>query len=344
MINEVKEEKILDHVDNRSCIVEPMTIESLDRLCLMPIQRQDLFDNYKKQIAHFWTYDEINHADDYADWCKMNEDEQNYIAGILAFFANSDNAVMENIEKRFKREITWPEAQMALAAQSFFETIHVVSYNNMISAVIKDQDKRLKLFQAVKNDPIVAKKIDWIRKWAGDDDIPLVQCFVAQCISEGVGFGASFASMFWLRKNQKCPGICYGNEKIVDDESLHVKLFALLKAHTITPLSTKTIYEMCQELVDIEHEFVDSRLPYNLKGMNKVMMKQHVCHTADIILKTLNVAPLYGSGPIFDWMEGVGIIGKSNFFEKSVGEYAKTSKEDQINTESFHNLGGEINF
>lgn len=323
---------------------EPMTLDMTDRLCLFPIQHADIYNNYETQVAKFWTYNEIEHGADYKSWCEMNKDEQNYIAFTLSFFANSDNAVLSNLSTRFRVEITWPEVQMALAAQSAMETIHIVSYNNMINTVIKDPNERVKLFHAVKNSPIIAKKISWIQKWAGDKTVPLHRCAVAQCFSEGIGFSPSFASMFWLRNNQKCPGICFGNEKIVEDEALHVKLFALIYRNCVNKMSRAEIIEMCEEFVAIEHLYVDSQLPYNIKGMNKVLMKQYVLRVADTVLELLGEAPYYNVMNPFPWMEGIGFIGKTNFFEKGVGEYQKPGKETEIQTQTYSGLGETLDF
>jgi ribonucleoside-diphosphate reductase subunit M2 len=224
------------------------------------------------------------------------------------------------------------------------EGIHVVSYNNMISSVIKDPTERDRLFQAVKYDPIIAAKIAWIQKWSGDPNIPLHVCFVAQCFAEGIGFSPSFASMFWLRKNQKCPGICFGNEKIVEDEALHVKLFALLYHSCDQKMPRSDIEDMCAEIVAIEHKFMETALPYNIKGMNKRLMKQYVCKVADTVLGVLGEAPMYNETNPFPWMENIGLLGKTNFFEKNVGEYQMARKEDEIRTATFTSLGDDLDF
>jgi ribonucleotide reductase beta subunit family protein with ferritin-like domain len=323
---------------------EPMTENEKGRLCLFPVQHADIYKNFEDQVAKFWTYNEIEHGADYKSWCDLNKDEQHYIAFTLSFFANSDNAVLSNISTRFRTEIMWPEVQLALSAQAAMESIHIVSYNNMINTVIKEPEERIKLFHAVNHSPIIAKKIAWIQKWAGDPDVPLHVCFVAQCFSEGIGFSPSFASMFWLRKNQKCPGICFGNEKIVEDEALHVKLFALLYKNSVNKMSRAEIVQMCEEFVAIEHLYVDGQLPYNIQGMNKVLMKQFVCRVADTVLELLGEPVLYNVINPFPWMEGIGLVGKTNFFEKTVGEYQKVGKETEINTITFKDLGKTLDF
>ncbi len=313
-------------------VVEPMTQDPDQELCLYPIQHNDIMDNYKLQLEKHWTYHEIDHSKDRKDWERMNTDEQNYIAKTLAFFANSDNAVMKNINTRYHREITWPEVHLAMTQQAAMEGIHVISYNNMIDAVITDRQEKMHLFHAIQYDPIIREKIDWITRWASDPNTPLVVCFAAQCFAEGIGFSPSFASMFWLRKNQRCPGICYGNEKIVEDESLHVKLFGTLYRNCVNKLPTSVVADMCRELVDIEHRFVDQALPYNLSGMNKDLMKQYVCRVADAVLEVMGEVPIFHASNPFPWMEKIGMLNKTNFFEKKVGEYQKPGQESTIHT------------
>lgn len=311
-------------------VVEPMTLDLDDELCLYPIQRPEVFANFNQQKLRFWTDDEIIHATDRQDWENMNSDEQNYIALTLAFFANSDNAVMKNINTRFRRDITWPEVNFAFSFQAAMECIHVVSYNNMIDAVISDPHEKRRLFHAVKTEPIISEKIQWITRWASDPETPLVVCFAAQCFAEGIGFSPSFASMFWLRANHRCPGICFGNEKIVEDESLHVRLFAILYRTCVNRMPRAMIEAMCREFVEIEHRFVDAALPYNLSRMNKTLMKQYVCVVADAVLREMGEEPLFGVANPFDFMNKIGLLNKSNFFEKRVGEYQKRGVETNI--------------
>lgn len=313
-------------------VPEPMTLDPEEELCLYPIQRPDLMTNYEEQLAKFWTHHEIDHSNDRKDWERLNTNEQNYIAKALAFFANSDNAVMKNINTRYHREITWPEVHIALNQQAAMESIHVISYNNMIDSVISDSQEKLRLFRAVQTDPIIGEKIRWITRWASDPSVPLVVCFAAQCFAEGIGFSPSFASMGWLRMGQRCPGICFGNEKIIEDESLHVQLFGGLYQSCVNRLPRAVVEQMCREFVDIEHRFVEQSLPYNLSGMNKDLMKQYVCRVADSVLEVMGEEPLFNASNPFPWMEKLGLLNKTNFFEKRVGEYQKPRKETSIHT------------
>jgi ribonucleotide reductase beta subunit family protein with ferritin-like domain len=57
--------------------------------------------------------------------------------------------------------------------------------------------------------------------------------------------------------------------------------------------------------------------------MDAQEMKQYIEFVADRLLSQIGVAPLYGSQNPFDWMETISLEGKTNFFEKRVGDYSK---------------------
>lgn len=307
---------------------------SENRLCLYPIKHADIFANYEQQKSQFWSYEEIQHGEDYASWCRMNSDEQTYIASVLAFFANSDNAVMDNLSTRFAREITWPEVQLALGFQRMMEGIHVVSYNNMIDSVIKDRDEKLRLFRSVEHNPVIRQKIQWTMKWAGDPTIPLVNAVAAQACAEGIGFASSFAAMMWLRTCNLCPGISFGNQKIILDESLHVKLFGLIYKSSDQKMSRTDLEAMVRECVQIEYEFIDASLPKGIKNMNATLLKQYVQKTADVVLEQLGEPPMFNATNPFPWMEPAGIKAQTNFFERTVAEYQVATHVGTLGTAS----------
>jgi ribonucleoside-diphosphate reductase beta chain len=76
-------------------------------------------------------------------------------------------------------------------------------------------------------------------------------------------------------------------------------------------------------VVVIEHEFVSDALPVSLIGMNSLMMKQYIEFVADRLLVSLGHSKIYFATNPFEWMEAISLTGKTNFFEKRVGEYQK---------------------
>ena len=69
--------------------VEPILQDDENRFVLFPIQHDDIYKMYKKQVDCFWRAEEIDLSKDPTDWNKMNNDEKYFIKMILAFFAAS---------------------------------------------------------------------------------------------------------------------------------------------------------------------------------------------------------------------------------------------------------------
>jgi ribonucleotide reductase beta subunit family protein with ferritin-like domain len=330
-------------VENRE---EPVSCDDPERFCLFPIVNTDIFELYKLQEQKFWTAEEVDLSEDAKSFATLNANEQMFISVTLAFFANSDNVVLENLNQRFMKEIKLPEAQLFLSLQGCIEGIHVVTYNMCIDTVIQDPVQKRNLFKAISQNPIVQPKMEWAIRWIHSGK-SLAHRIVAFAAVEGIFFSSSFASIFWLRKRQKVPGICFSNEKIVEDESIHVRFAALIYNKYIKyKLTTEEVHGIIREAVDIEHRFVSDALPVKLVGMNSTFMKQYVCKVADVVLTLLGVEPLYNATNPFDWMVGLGLMGKSNFFEKRVSEYVKPTKETSIRSSNveFTELGTNLEF
>ena len=91
--------------------------------------------------------------------------------------------------------------------------------------------------------------------------------------------------------------------------------------------------EIITNAVEIEKEFVTDALPVKLIGMNSDLMGQYIEFVADRLLVELGNDRVYNATNPFDFMDMISIQGKTNFFEKRVGEYQKAGvlagKENQ---------------
>jgi ribonucleotide reductase beta subunit family protein with ferritin-like domain len=148
---------------------------------------------------------------------------------------------------------------------------------------------------------------------------------IAFSIVEGIFFSGSFCAIFWLKKRGLMPGLCFSNELISRDEGLHCDFACLL--YSMLPQDQKLpagdVYKIVTQAVQIEQAFVCEALKCAVIGMNAHMMSQYIEFCADRLLVALGYPKYYmGSNP-FDWMETISLVGKANFFEKRVGEYAK---------------------
>ncbi len=302
---------------------EPLLMENKDRFVLFPIQHNDIWQFYKKHEASFWTAEEIDMSADLVDWNnKLNDDERFFIKHVLAFFAASDGIVNENLAENFLHEVQYTEARFFYGFQIAIENIHSETYSLLIDTYIKDTFEKDKLFRAIDTMDCVKKKAEWALSWI--DKGNFAERLVAFAAVEGIFFSGSFCSLFWLKKRGLMPGLTFSNELISRDEGLHCDFACLLYTkHLMGKLSKKTVEKIITDAVEIEKEFVTDALPVNLIGMNAKLMQQYIEFVADRLLVELGNEKVYNATNPFDFMEMISLQGKTNFFEKRVGEYQK---------------------
>ena len=295
-----------------------------DRFILFPIRYQKIWELYKRQMAVFWTAEEIDLVPDIADWEKLNEGEKHFISHVLSFFAASDGIVGENLALRFYNDVQIPEARCFYGFQIAMENIHSEMYGLLIDTYIKDPQVKDKLFHAMEHLPCVKKKAQWALKWI-DSGASFAERLVAFAAVEGIFFSGSFCAIFWFKKRGLMPGLCTSNEFISRDEGLHCEFACLLHSalQKNNQLREEKIQEIICSAVEIEKEFVTDALPVSLIGMNAKMMGQYIEFVADYWLEHLGASSVYGTKNPFDWMELISLEGKTNFFEKRVSEYQR---------------------
>lgn len=302
---------------------EPILDESSDRFVLFPIQHHDIWEMYKSQEASFWTAEEIDLSGDISDWeNKLTDNERHFIKHILAFFAASDGIVNENLAENFVAEVQYTEAKFFYGFQIMMENIHSETYSLLIDTLIKDKKEKDYLFNAIENIDCVKKKADWALRWI--DNGSFAERLIAFAAVEGIFFSGSFCSIFWLKKRGLMPGLSFSNELISRDEGLHCDFACLLyNNHLINKLDKEVVKEIILDAVEIEKEFVTDALPVKLIGMNADLMTQYIEFVADRLLSELGIDKIFNSSNPFDFMELISLQGKTNFFEKRVGEYQK---------------------
>ena len=301
--------------------MEPMLNEEKNRYVIFPIQHKPFWEMYKRAEANFWTAEELDLNKDLNDWEKLNENEKYFIKNILAFFAASDGIVNENLVERFCQEVKILEAKFFYGFQIAMENIHSETYSLLIDTYIKDITEKTKLLNAVDHIPSIKKKADWALKWI-NDDMPFGIRVIGFAAVEGIFFSGSFCSIFWLKKRGLMPGLCHSNELISRDEGMHTE-FAVLMYHNLkNKPEPSLVKKIIQEAVEIEKEFITESLSCELIGMNKKLMTQYIEYVSDRLLKMFGLDPIYNSQNPFDWMEMISVQGKTNFFEKRVGEYS----------------------
>lgn len=301
--------------------MEPILQENPNRFVLFPIQHDEVWQMYKKAEASFWTAEEIDLSQDLKDWENLNDGERHFISHVLAFFAASDGIVNENLAVNFMQEVQLPEARCFYGFQIMMENIHSETYSLLIDTYIKKQSEKDHLFNALETVPCVKKKGEWALKWINSEEF--IERLVAFAAVEGIFFSGSFCSIFWMKKRGLMPGLTFSNELISRDEGLHCDFACLLYSMLQNKLSEERIHAIIKDAVSIEQEFVTDALPVDLIGMNAKLMSQYIEFVADRLLISLGYNKIYNATNPFDFMEMISLQGKTNFFEKRVGEYQK---------------------
>ena len=301
--------------------MEPILKENPNRFVLLPIQYDNVWKMYKQAQASFWTAEEIDLSADTKDWENLNDGERHFISHVLAFFAASDGIVNENLAVNFMQEVQIPEARCFYGFQIMMENIHSETYSLLIDTYIKDNKEKDYLFNALETVPCVKKKGEWALKWINSENF--TERLIAFAAVEGIFFSGSFCSIFWLKKRGLMPGLTFSNELISRDEGLHCDFACLLYSMLENKLPEERVQAIIKDAVTIEQEFVTDALPVSLIGMNATLMNQYIEFVADRLLVALGASKIYNSTNPFDFMEMISLQGKTNFFEKRVGEYQK---------------------
>ena len=311
---------------------EPILRDSPGRYTLFPIQYDDIYQMYKRQVDSFWRPEEVDLSRDLNDWANLTDDERHFISMTLAFFAGSDGLVMENISLRFLNDVKVAEARSFYAFQSAMESIHSEMYSILIDTYIKDTDEKDKLFKAIDNFPCISTKAKWAETWIGDDDASFASRLVAFACVEGIFFSSSFASIYWIKKRGLMPGLTLSNEFISRDEALHTEFAILLYGKLNKRVSKERVTEIIRDATEIEKSFITDSLPCRLIGMNAKLMTQYVEFVADRLSVQLGYDKIYNSHNPFDFMELISVETKTNFFERTNSEYALSNckKDDAI--------------
>ncbi|PQJ31790.1 ribonucleoside-diphosphate reductase [Nonlabens arenilitoris] len=319
---------------------EPILQENPDRFVIFPIQHDDLWEWYKKQQACIWTAEEIDLQVDITDWQNsLNSDERYFIKHILAFFAASDGIVNENLAENFVNEVQYSEAKFFYGFQIMMENIHSETYSLLIDTYVKDDAEKDQLFRAIENFPAIKLKADWAMKWI--ESPSFAERLIAFAAVEGIFFSGAFCSIYWLKKRGLMPGLTFSNELISRDEGMHCDFAVHLhNHHLVNKVPKERITEIIVDALNIEREFITESLPASLIGMNAKLMTQYLEFVTDRLLGELECDPVYNVTNPFDFMDLIGMEGKTNFFEKRVGEYQKagvmnSTKEDKSSMDSF---------
>ncbi len=315
------------------------------RFVLFPIAEEHLpiWKMYKQAVASFWTVEEVDLVQDVQDWRHvLTKDEKHFIKHVLAFFAASDGIVNENLLQNFSHEVQWPAARCFYGFQIMIENVHSEMYSLLLQTLVREPAEFHTLRQALTTMPAIQRKGEWALQWCDPQRNTFAERLVAFAVVEGLFFSGSFCAIFWLKKRGLMPGLAFSNELISRDEGLHCDFACLLYTYLTERLPAARVEEIVRQAVDIEREFICDALPVSLLGMNATLMGTYIEFCADRLVQALGYAAVYGAANPFEWMTLISMQGKTNFFEKRVGEYAKAGVGEK--REDLHNFSTAEDF
>lgn len=308
--------------EERQQQAEPLLRDDEHRFTMYPIMNPAVFEMYKKAVASFWSVEEVDLSQDARDWERLTGDEKHFITHVLAFFAASDGIVLENLAVRFMQDVQLAEARAFYGFQIAIENVHSEMYSLLLDHFVRDAAQRQHLFQAIHTVPCVKHKAEWALRWIGSSTSFAERLVGFACV-EGIHFSGSFCSIFWLKKRGLMPGLTFSNELISRDEGLHTDFACLLYNQLQHKLPQETVHTIVGDAVRLEKEFCCEALSVSLVGMNADLMSQYIRFVADRLLIALGYNKLYNTSNPFDWMEMISLQGKTNFFERRVGDYQR---------------------
>jgi ribonucleotide reductase beta subunit family protein with ferritin-like domain len=313
---------------------------------IFPVKNHVLYDLYKKAKSCFWDVSELDLSKDKLEWAtKLSKDEQFFLENILAFFAQSDQIVNINLEERFMNDVdTLPEdisiyTKLFYNFQKMMEDIHSITYETLLDTYITDKSKSNHLKNAISTVPAIKKKAQWANKWIDSKESSFGTRLIAFAVLEGVFFSGSFCAIYWVREKGILNGLTKSNEFISRDEGMHysfaLTLYNILKTREGYEIgcTDDVIKQIISDAVEIEKEFITSSFNCRLVGMNEEQMKTYIEYVADFMLSSLNINKMYNSKNPFLFMENIGLMNKTNFFEQRVSDYKKSNSSDNAKTE-----------
>jgi ribonucleotide reductase beta subunit family protein with ferritin-like domain len=298
--------------------IDNILVPNPNRFTLLPIKHYDLWRFYKVSFDTFWGPAELKLDTDLVDWeTKLTETEKSYIKHILAFFANADGIVNENILERFQKDVQYIEASYFYTYQAMIENVHSEVYAILIDTYIKDENEKSQLFNAIETIPCIKKKSDWALKWIESKEASFGERLLAFAAIEGIFFSGAFAGIFWLRKRNLLPGLAQVNTLIARDEGLHQQFACHLYKNHLNhqKASPEKARQIIMEACELEKEFQTVALPVSMIGMNNQQMCTYIEYVSDYLMVMIGEPKIYNVENPFDFMELISLETLESMFE-----------------------------
>ena len=310
-----------------------------DGLLLKPIHYQWAMDLYDQAVANTWLPNEIQLAQDLADWEKMTDEERYAVTFLMSYFNPNELLVNKALAFGVYPYMSTAETQLYLSKQMWEEANHCMAFEYVLDTFPIDRDKA---YAAHVDEPTMAKKEEfeykYIKRMTSDQlDITTTdgkKDFVRNLIAyniilEGIWFYSGFMVALSFRQRNLLRNFGSLIDWIVRDESLHLQ-FGMNLILTVldenedlqTPEFAAEIRQMILDGVAMEEEYNKALLPKGILGLNADYVNQYVKYLTDRRLEELGFEPEYKVSNPAKWMATANdTFELVNFFESTNTSY-----------------------
>lgn len=315
-----------------------LNITNGERDTKFPIYHKELWDYYKKQQHAIWTAEEVDLSKDTFEG--IPEKSVHILKNLLAFFGVSDTIVQDNLADEIVSEFSSiEEIKSNYLYQAYIEDVHSEMYSRLIDQLIRDDKEKFEMFNSIKTNTIVSDKVKWAKKWLENGS--LLQRVVAFSLVEGLAFSSTFAFlMFFREKYPQLQGLGQANELILVDELMHMNFAIMLYNNYVKEdlkLPKEEVREMILDCYETEKLFVQSIYKDgDVIGLAEDKMIQYVQYMTDNLLYYYGLPLEFNVSQPLQFMSGISLVVRQNFFEVKSGEYARVENVDgEIFSEDF---------
>jgi ribonucleoside-diphosphate reductase beta chain len=305
------------------------------------------FEAFEQHEQMHWTKDEVSLNKDIENWrTDLSDGQREFLTQIFRFFTTGDQQVEVAYNKYYLPLFHGnPEVAMMLNSFAAREATHTAAYAMLVDSLGLPESE----YSAFLNYKVMADKYDYLEAVDTSSHLNMAKSIaIYSAFTEGLML---FSSFVMLMHFERC-GMMSGMTNIVRwswrDETAHtenlIKLFREFKREYLGTEHDVTleaeIQDICRKMVELEDAFIDQafevckgEINHGLRKGEKPLtsedVKMYIKHTADIRLKSLGFAPIYGEpkNPL-TWVEELIMAPEhANFFEVRPTEYSKGKLE-----------------
>jgi len=324
-------------------------------LQLLPYKYQWATTFFDKMYANSWHPAEVNLNEDVATWKDsdaLSSQEREVFLRSLSFVSNLDTVQTYSLAQAISKQITAPEIQILVIRQLFEETVHVLSYSQIIEFLGLDPDIT---YGRYRKDEFLKNKLDHIcrpinllldesfKTGTLQNDQLFLEALVNNILLEGVFFYSSFLMFYALARNNKMLNSARMIGLINRDEATHCGLITLIVNSLVqerpdlwTLEFQSKIIDMVKQATELEVAWGQEIISDGILGVTPEGVEAYVKSLARLRLKGLGLPEVYTAENPYDWIDQYTQINQElgAFFETSVSRYSQeTPKFDEASLE-----------